>query len=83
MQEFLHFHAPQVADEIKATYVGVMGTKLRTLFKAYHTELSKMELVVATKHHVVALEVRYVTLRYVTVPVPNTTSSVIEPQHPL
>lgn len=54
--QFLQQEAPQVADEIRAMYIDSMGRTLYNLFRNYNMQLTKLELVVATKQNLVAVE---------------------------
>uniref|UniRef100_A0A7S2WQ93 Vacuolar protein sorting-associated protein 52 homolog n=1 Tax=Rhizochromulina marina TaxID=1034831 RepID=A0A7S2WQ93_9STRA len=56
LMHFLRRHQPEIADEIRATYEESMGRTLHQLFKAYHSQLSKLELDIATKHDLIVVE---------------------------
>jgi len=53
---FLEEHAPSVSEEIRLVYVDIMGKNLLNLFKAYHTQLIKLELDIATQADTIVLE---------------------------
>lgn len=54
--QFLQQEAPPIADEIRAMYIDSMGRTLYNLFRNYNIQLQKLDLVIATKYHLVAVE---------------------------
>uniref|UniRef100_A0A7S2BKB8 Vacuolar protein sorting-associated protein 52 homolog n=2 Tax=Octactis speculum TaxID=3111310 RepID=A0A7S2BKB8_9STRA len=56
LMAFLTEVAPNVAAEVRSTYMDSMGRTLHTLFKAYMTQLLKLELEVATRNDLIAME---------------------------
>lgn len=53
---FLEKEASIAADDLRSMYVESMGRTLLNLFKSYHTQLSKLDLVMATKMDLIAVE---------------------------
>ena len=53
---FLQIEAPSVAEELRAIYVESMCRTLHNLFKAYYSNLLKLELVLATKADLIAVD---------------------------
>ena len=53
---FLQMESPPIADELRTIYVESMGRTLHNLFKAYHSQLVKLDLVLATKNDLIAVE---------------------------
>eukprot|EP01035_Chromulina_nebulosa_P021447 gene21447-27780_t len=47
---------PNVADELRTMYVESMSKTLQNLFKAYYNQLTRLDLVVATKNDVIVIE---------------------------
>lgn len=56
LNEFLVQHAPEVASEVKGTYIDTMSRMLQAVFKAYFSDLAKLLLPGATKADVIAVE---------------------------
>ena len=56
LMEFLMEKAPEVAEEVRTTYVDSMGRTLHALFKAYHSQLSKLDMEIANKYDMIAVE---------------------------
>lgn len=55
--QFMCDNAPAVADDIRAVYIESMGRTILALFRAYHAQLMKLELEVANRHDLIAVEV--------------------------
>ena len=56
LMQFLMEKAPEVAREIRVTYIDSMGRTLHSIFKAYFSQLTKLELEIANKHDLVVVE---------------------------
>jgi hypothetical protein len=54
--QFAQKENPLVADDLRSMYVEAMGRTLNSLFKSYYTQLVKLEITVATKTDLVAVE---------------------------
>lgn len=54
--QFLCDNAPEAAEEIRAVYIESMGRTIAALFRAYHAQLMKLELEVANRHDLIAVE---------------------------
>jgi hypothetical protein len=58
-QYLMHFVAecdPEVAEEIRGTYMESMGRTIYNLFKAYHGQLAKLEVELANRNDLIAVE---------------------------
>ena len=53
---FLQIEVPSIADELRALYIESMGRTLHNLFKAYYNQLLKLDLVMAGKGDLVAVD---------------------------
>eukprot|EP01038_Epipyxis_sp_PR26KG_P011064 gene11064-14850_t len=53
---FIQKESPIVADDLRAMYVESMGRTLLNLFKSYHAQLARLELVIASKGDHIAVE---------------------------
>lgn len=53
---FLMESAPAIAEEVQSTYVESMSRTLHGLFRAYHTQLVRLQLEVANRHDLIAVE---------------------------
>lgn len=55
--QFMCDNAPEAAEEIRAVYIESMGRTISALFRAYHAQLMKLELQMANRHDLIAVEV--------------------------
>jgi hypothetical protein len=53
---FLQQESPETADEIRSLYIDSMGRTIYNVFKNYNSQLHKLDLVIATKSNVIAVE---------------------------
>ncbi|CAM9642682.1 unnamed protein product [Phaeothamnion confervicola] len=56
LMEFMADNAPEVAEEVRSVYIESMGRTIYNLFRAYHTQLAKLETEVANKSDLIAVE---------------------------
>lgn len=56
LYEFLEHHAPDIALEIRVAYVECMGRTLHATFRSYQNALHKLQIPVATKYDLIAVE---------------------------
>jgi len=56
LMTFLEDYSPPVAEEVRQVYVEIMGRNIHNLFKAYHTQLGKLEESIATQADTIVLE---------------------------
>jgi len=56
LMRFVQTEAPSVAEELRTVYVECMGRTLQNLFKSYYAQLLKLDLVMATKTNLIAVE---------------------------
>lgn len=56
LMRFLMEKAPEVGEEVRNTYIETMSRTLHTLFKQYHSQLSKLDLEIANKHDLIAVD---------------------------
>jgi hypothetical protein len=54
--QFVQSEAPAIGEELRAMYVESMGRTLLSLFKSYTAQLMKLDLVVATRNDLIAVE---------------------------
>ena len=57
LMQFMCDNAPEAAEEIRAVYIESMGRTISALFRAYHAQLMKLELQMANRHDLIAVEV--------------------------
>lgn len=55
--QFMCDNAPTAAGEIRAVYIESMGRTISALFRAYHAQLMKLELEMASRQDLIAVEV--------------------------
>lgn len=55
--QFMCDNAPEAAEEIRVVYIESMGRTISALFRAYHAQLMKLELEMANRHDLIAVEV--------------------------
>lgn len=55
--QFMCDNAPEAAEEIRVAYIESMGRTIAALFRAYHAQLMKLELEMANRHDLIAVEV--------------------------
>lgn len=53
---FLQLEAPTIAEELRVVYIENMSRTLQSLFKAYCSQLLKLDSVIATKYDLIAVE---------------------------
>jgi len=53
---FLQLEAPAIAEELRTLYIESMGRTLHNLFKAYYNQLLKLDLVMAGKADLIAVD---------------------------
>ena len=53
---FVQTEAPVVAEDLRALYIESMGKTLQNLFKSYYAQLTKLDIVMATKTDLIAIE---------------------------
>ena len=56
LMTFLMEQKPDVAGEVRGMYIESMGRTLFLLFKAYYAQLNRLDLQVANKHDLIAIE---------------------------
>ncbi|CAM9364292.1 unnamed protein product [Chrysoparadoxa australica] len=56
LTQFLSEHAPAMAEEVQRVYVESMARTIYNLFRAYYNQLAKLEVTVATKQDLIAVE---------------------------
>ncbi|CAM9123350.1 unnamed protein product, partial [Sphacelaria rigidula] len=56
LMQFMCDNAPTAAEEIRAVYIESMGRTISALFRAYHAQLMKLELEMATRQDLIAVE---------------------------
>jgi len=56
LYKFLVNAAPEVAEDVRTTYVETMGKTVFSLFRAYHAQLQKLVVEVANKNDLIAVE---------------------------
>lgn len=56
--QFMCDNAPDSAEEIRLVYIESMGRTISALFRAYHAQLKKLEVEMANRHDLIAVEVR-------------------------
>lgn len=56
LMQFMCDNAPEAAEEIRAVYIESMGRTISALFRAYHAQLMKLELQMANRHDLIAVE---------------------------
>ncbi|CAM9108563.1 unnamed protein product [Choristocarpus tenellus] len=56
LMQFICENAPDTGDEIRAVYIESMGRTICALFRAYHSHLVKLELEMANRHDLIAVE---------------------------
>lgn len=56
--QFLYDNVPEAAEEIRVVYIESMGRTISALFRAYHAQLLKLEVEMASRHDLIAVEVR-------------------------
>ena len=56
LMHFIQMESPVLGEELRSLYVESMGRTLLSLFKSYSTQLLKLDLVIATKNDVIAVE---------------------------
>lgn len=61
--QFMCDNAPEIAEEIRAIYIESMGRTIVALFRAYHAQLMKLELEMANRHDLIAVEVSWAILQ--------------------
>eukprot|EP00611_Tribonema_gayanum_P019451 TRINITY_DN336_c0_g1_i1.p1 TRINITY_DN336_c0_g1~~TRINITY_DN336_c0_g1_i1.p1 ORF type:complete len:749 (+),score=271.71 TRINITY_DN336_c0_g1_i1:64-2247(+) len=54
--QFLSENAPETAEEVRNVYIESMGRTIYNLFRAYQAQLAKLELEIATKTDLIAVE---------------------------
>lgn len=57
LMQFMCDNAPEAAEEIRVAYIESMGRTIAALFRAYHAQLMKLELEMANRHDLIAVEV--------------------------
>lgn len=57
LMQFMCDNAQEAAEEIRAVYIESMGRTISALFRAYHAQLMKLELEMANRHDLIAVEV--------------------------
>lgn len=58
LMQFMYDNVPEAAEEIRVVYIESMGRTISALFRAYHAQLMKLELELANRHDLIAVEVR-------------------------
>ena len=48
--------APPIGEELRNLYIESMSRTIHSLFKAYCTQLLKLDLIIATKYDLIAVE---------------------------
>lgn len=56
LMQFLQAEAPAVADDIQVMYTEYMGRILQNLFKSYTSQLNKLEVAMASKTDLIAID---------------------------
>lgn len=57
LMQFMCDNVPEAAEEIRMVYIESMGRTISALFRAYHSQLMKLELEMASRHDLIAVEV--------------------------
>ncbi len=63
--QFMCDNVPEAAEEIRMVYIESMGRTISALFRAYHSQLMKLELEMASRHDLIAVEVRAFSREYI------------------
>ncbi|CAM9959091.1 unnamed protein product [Ectocarpus sp. 6 AP-2014] len=56
LMQFMYDNVPEAAEEIRVVYIESMGRTISALFRAYHAQLMKLELELANRHDLIAVE---------------------------
>ncbi|CAM9116209.1 unnamed protein product [Discosporangium mesarthrocarpum] len=56
LMQFVCENCPETGEEIHAVYIESMGRTICALFRSYHTQLMKLELEMATRQDLIAIE---------------------------
>lgn len=57
LMQFMGDNVPEAAEEIRVVYIESMGRTISALFRAYHAQLTKLEVEMANRHDLIAVEV--------------------------